>query len=325
MHYLLTILGPVLALSVYALTTGQWSLIAVLVLNAVFSGWGISVGFHKVFSHKTHQPRSMIQLLLLAAGTAAGQGSSIQWRTAHDRCHHRGIRHRRLRSPTSIERLSKWYYLLSSRLIPSKKTEDTLCSGHKSPICAWHVRIDRAYLQWFYGIGLTLSLVIALLAFYAGLLDSRIMDYFAVLSAADLPQPSLSVLFQIVWSSLVYGTGSWALAVALTIAQTMAAVMFGYKPINEWPRWLKPWFVNRPYITNDDSVNLPVLAWFTWGQTLCNNHEAKPHRYSFKMKASESARDGSARWYEDDPTSVIEPMLRLFRSERRSKKRQGRS
>ena len=325
MHYLLTILGPVLALSVYALTTGQWSLIAVLVLNAVFSGWGISVGFHKVFSHKTHQPRSIIQLLLLAAGTAAGQGSSIQWRSAHDRYHHMGVQNRRSQSPTSIERLGKWYYLLSSRLVPSKTTEETLCREHKSPICAWHVRIDRSYLQWFYGIGVTLSLVIALLSFYAGLLDSRIMEYFAVLSAADLPQPSLAVLFQIVGSSIAYGIGSWSLAVSLTIAQTMVAVMLGYKPIHEWPNWMRPWFVNRPYITNDDSVNLPVLAWFTWGQALCNNHEARPHRYSFKMKSSEAEREGTKRWYEDDPTSVLEPMLRLFRSERRSKKRQGRS
>ena len=320
MRYLLTLLGPVLLLAVYAVSTGLWSLPAVLILNAIFSGWGIAIGFHKVFSHKTHQPRSTIQLLLLVAGTAAGQGSSIQWRAAHDRYHHNGVRRRRRRSPTSSERLGWWYHLLSTELRPTKEAERQLCGEDRSPIGRWHRRIDASYLQWFYGIGGTLSLTVALISLYSNILGSSVIEHITVINAAVVPTPRIEVLLNVVYTSLAYGVGSWAMAVALSMVQTMVAVTLGYKPIHEWPTWLQPWFVNRTYVTNDDTVNLPVLAWATWGQTLCNNHAAKPFRYSFKMRAE--GEDVPRRWYEKDPTMLVEPILRLFKGERRANRRQ---
>ena len=310
MRYVLTVIGPVLLLSAYAITSGHWSLPAVLVLNTVLFGWGTAVGFHKVFSHNTHQPSAGVQLLLLLAGTAAGQGSSLSWKVAHERYHHRGVTHKRLRSPTSLERLSKWFYLLSSRSKGNASALKRMCDPKHSPICSWHTRIDRDYLQWFYGLGALLALTVSVIALHIGMIDTKLIEYLDASNKAGLPPPDVFAVLHLTWVAIAYGIGSWSLAVALSFVQSSIVVTLGYKPINEWPLVLRPWFVNRRYVTNDDTVNLPVLAWVTWGQTLCNNHSGRPYRYCFSCNKETCLEESLTATREVDPTTLVEPILR---------------
>lgn len=58
----------------------------------------------------------------------------------------------------------------------------------------------------------------------------------------------------------------------------------------------------RNFKTNDDTINNPLLALFTWGQLLHNNHHAKPNNDSFAI-----------RWFEFDPTYPIVWILKKIK------------
>ena len=51
-------------------------------------GLGIAVGYHRVFSHKTHVLPSWKENILLVLGTLSGQGASIFWIALHRGYHH---------------------------------------------------------------------------------------------------------------------------------------------------------------------------------------------------------------------------------------------
>lgn len=70
------------------LTTGIGALeIGLLVLMSTICGLGISVGFHRLFSHKTFDANPILRIVLAIFGSMAGEGSVIAWVSVH-RCHH---------------------------------------------------------------------------------------------------------------------------------------------------------------------------------------------------------------------------------------------
>lgn len=60
-----------------------------------------------------------------------------------------------------------------------------------------------------------------------------------------------------------------------------------------------PWFGYRNYDTDDNSTNNPLLAIFTFGESLHNNHHANWKRYNF-----------SDKWYEPDLAGFIVDLIR---------------
>lgn len=76
------------AVSLYlSIITGYWPL--VLLGWALVSGLGIATGFHRIYSHKTHDLKPWMDNLILFLGTLGGQGSSISWVAVHRGYHHR--------------------------------------------------------------------------------------------------------------------------------------------------------------------------------------------------------------------------------------------
>jgi stearoyl-CoA desaturase (delta-9 desaturase) len=61
--------------------------IGVLVSCYLFSGLGVTVGFHRLFAHHSFEARPSVRALLALAGTTALQGSVIGWVAAHRRHH----------------------------------------------------------------------------------------------------------------------------------------------------------------------------------------------------------------------------------------------
>jgi stearoyl-CoA desaturase (delta-9 desaturase) len=59
------------------------------VMWILVSGLGIAVGYHRVFSHKTHQLPIWKENIILFFAAFAAQGSSIFWTAAHRGFHHR--------------------------------------------------------------------------------------------------------------------------------------------------------------------------------------------------------------------------------------------
>ena len=51
---------------------------------------GVTVGYHRLFSHKTYDAHPMVELVLLFFGTLSLQGSAVAWSSDH-RIHHRHV------------------------------------------------------------------------------------------------------------------------------------------------------------------------------------------------------------------------------------------
>ena len=65
-----------------------WYLLMSVVMWALISGLGIAVGYHRVFSHRTHKLPAWKENILLFFATFAGQGSPIFWVALHRGYHH---------------------------------------------------------------------------------------------------------------------------------------------------------------------------------------------------------------------------------------------
>ena len=85
---------PFLTLSLFTiglLLTGvisSWYLIMTFVMWALVSGLGVAVGYHRVFSHKTHSLPVWKENVILFFAALSGQGSSITWAAIHRGYHH---------------------------------------------------------------------------------------------------------------------------------------------------------------------------------------------------------------------------------------------
>lgn len=84
----LTVLGAVGIGLIVAGLIPVWYLLLSVVMWALISGLGIAVGYHRVFSHRTHKLPTWKENILLFFATFAGQGSPIFWVALHRGYHH---------------------------------------------------------------------------------------------------------------------------------------------------------------------------------------------------------------------------------------------
>jgi len=88
----LIVVGPFIALAVgVPLLWGQVISLRDVVIGVVLyviSGFGISVGYHRCFTHRSFRPNRPLKVVLAGAGSMAVEGSLIGWVAAHRR-HHR--------------------------------------------------------------------------------------------------------------------------------------------------------------------------------------------------------------------------------------------
>lgn len=69
-------------------TISPWYLLMTFVMWTLISGLGVAVGYHRVFSHRTHTLPIWKENVLLFFAALAGQGSSIFWVAVHRGYHH---------------------------------------------------------------------------------------------------------------------------------------------------------------------------------------------------------------------------------------------
>src|SRR4051812_1829330 len=67
--------------------TLPWSDISVALLLSLFTGLGVTVGFHRLFTHRSFKTTRVMRAVLAIAGSMAVQGSLIEWVATH-RKHH---------------------------------------------------------------------------------------------------------------------------------------------------------------------------------------------------------------------------------------------
>jgi stearoyl-CoA desaturase (Delta-9 desaturase) len=90
---LIVVIGPLLA-TVFALSL-LWQRavhledIALLLVMYALTGMGVTIGFHRMLTHRSFRPHPVVKFLLLILGSMAVEGSAIEWASTHIKHHAR--------------------------------------------------------------------------------------------------------------------------------------------------------------------------------------------------------------------------------------------
>lgn len=214
-----------------------WTDIAIMVLMYWLTGHGITVGFHRLFTHKSYKPNRAVKIFWAIAGSMAIQGPVIRWVADH-RKHHKfsdrdGDPHSPWRYGNDLKALSKgfWYahmmWLFNPEQTPQRKYAPDLM---KDPDL---VKISRQFPMWV-AVSLALPLVLG------GLLTMSWQGALTAFFWGSLVRVSL--LHHVTWSinSICHTVGE------------------------------------RPFLSRDKSANVWWLAIPSMGESWHNLHHADP-------------------------------------------------
>lgn len=204
----------------------------------VFCGLGITVGYHRLFSHRSFQTTPWIRGLLAIAGAMSTQGPVTQWVTDHRRHHAHSDKDGDPHSPHGHG--EGWrgtvvglYHAHMGWLFNTKGMERGAVWGkdlYEDPVIR---KIDRLYVLWLVlGVGIPFLAGWAITGRLAGGVEA------------------------FVWAGLVrvfvFDHVTWSVN---SVCHT---------------------FGRRQFPTSDESRNVPVVAVLTFGEGWHNNHHAFP-------------------------------------------------
>ncbi|MGN6576112.1 MAG: acyl-CoA desaturase, partial [Nocardioides sp.] len=129
-----------------------WSDVVIMVLMYWLTGHGITVGFHRLFTHKSYKPNRAVKIFWAIAGSMAIQGPVIRWVADH-RKHHKfsdrdGDPHSPWRYGKDLKALTKGFlyahlmWLFSPEQTPQRKYAPDLMKDRDI------VRISRQFPLW---------------------------------------------------------------------------------------------------------------------------------------------------------------------------------
>jgi stearoyl-CoA desaturase (delta-9 desaturase) len=113
------------------------------IISSIFlwfvSGMGISVGYHRLFSHRSFKSNRFIRFIALVAGATALQNSAIIWSSDH-RKHHRNVDHEK-DDPYSISKGFLWAHIGWVFFNTDRNKElDNVSDLWKDPLVTWQHR-----------------------------------------------------------------------------------------------------------------------------------------------------------------------------------------
>lgn len=210
------------------------------------TGFSLSIGFHRLFTHRAFKTSAPIRVLLVAFGCMAARSSMITWTAMHRRHHeladhegdvHSPNLHRHLRSG----RFRGWFY-----------AHFTWMLRHEYPNVVHYVpdlladraavKVDRMYYKWIV-LGLLLPAAVG----------------------GALSQSWTGVLTGLLWGGVVR---------MFAVAQQVSALnsfshMFGARPFQ---------------MSDNRSNNNFLFGILTWGEGWHNNHHAFPYAANFGLR-----------------------------------------
>jgi stearoyl-CoA desaturase (delta-9 desaturase) len=217
----------------------HWQDLVVMAIGYTLTGIGITVGFHRLLTHRSFKTHSPVRALLAVLGSAAVEGPVIEWVSTH-RMHHRysdvegdphsphldhgsgwrgafvGLAHAHL----------GWLFRATETASPERYAPDLLAD----PVIRW---IDRAFVLWvLVGLAVPFGLGVALSGTIAGGLTGLL----------------------------------WGGAVRILL---LHHATFSVNSLCHF-------FGRRSFDTGDESRNLAWLALPTLGEAWHNNHHAFP-------------------------------------------------
>ena len=223
----------------------EWADIGLFLFMWLATGLGLTVGYHRLFSHRAFATGSAVSVGLLILGSMAGRGPMISWVAMHRRHHECSDREGDLHSPNMhgsapSQRLRGWLhahwtwmvrhdYPNVARYVPDLLRDQTL------------LRANRYYYVW-----------VAL-----GLL-------FPALAGGLLTMSWIGALTGFLWGGAVR---------MFVVEQSMSA-------INSFTHLIG---ARRFEVPDDNSRNSPLLGVLIWGEGWHNNHHAFPNSASFGL------------------------------------------
>jgi stearoyl-CoA desaturase (delta-9 desaturase) len=214
-----------------------WFDLALAVTLYIVTGLGISLGFHRLFTHRSFRARRGLRIALAVAGSLAAEGSLISW-VSHHRRHH------------------------------------VFADREGDPHSPWTVRdgsfrrlrgLFHAHMGWLFS-----GAVSSTARWSRDLLADR--DIVMISRLAPLwPVASLALPFAIGWAVTRSVTGAilamvWAGAVRIGVLHhvTWSVNSLGHM------------FGKRPYSSGDRSGNIGWLSVISFGDSWHNSHHAFP-------------------------------------------------
>jgi stearoyl-CoA desaturase (delta-9 desaturase) len=276
--------APLLALVFLVGTSGgrpfPWRELGLLVVFSLLVGHGVTVGFHRLFAHRSFQARRPLKIVLATLGSMSVQGSVIGWVADHRRHHRFADRPGDPHSPI-------W-----------KRDEPT-----QGAAGLWH-----AHLGWCFVNNATPRERYA-----ADLIADRDLR---IIDRLFIPLTAFSLLVPFGIGFLWSGTLAGAVMALLWAGVVRVGITHNFTwSINS----ICHRFGRRPFDTRDASTNVAFLAAFTMGESWHNNHHAFPRsaRHGLdRHQLDSSAR--LIRWFEQLgwATDVVLPSPRELEARR---------
>jgi stearoyl-CoA desaturase (delta-9 desaturase) len=247
-HFLLFDIAPIIgtAVALAFLAVHPFGLTELILLLSMWflTGLGVTVGYHRLFTHRTFKAAQPVAIALAILGSMAGQGPVVSWVAIHRRHHECSDREGDPHSPNlaggglagAIRGLAHSHFLWMRR-------HEYPNVVHYAPDLLRNrqlVRVARLY-YWWVALGLAVPALIGFLVYrnwegaVSGLLWGGLVRIF--------------VLEHIVW------------------AINSFLHMFG----------------TRPYQSRENSRNGGIFALLTLGESWHNNHHAFPESASFGL------------------------------------------
>ncbi len=224
----------------------DWWLFAALWLA---TGFGLSVGYHRYFSHQSFETTPAVAALLLVLGSMAARGSMISWVAMHRRHHQISDKEGDLHSP-NLHSAN-----FGGRLRGFVHAHLTWMIRHDYPNVTHYVpdllrdktirRFNRHYYSWV-ALGLVLPAVVG------GLVT----------------ETAVGALTAFLWGGVVR---------LFIVEHTMSAInsvchMVGSRAFS---------------VRGDNSRNNTWLGFLSWGEAFHNNHHAFPSSAAFGLRSHE--------------------------------------
>ncbi|MFC0451221.1 acyl-CoA desaturase [Rhodococcus jostii] len=208
------------------------------------TGLGISVGYHRLFTHRTFKASASVQAALTIAGSMAGQGGVVSWVAIHRRHHECSDREGDPHSPNLFGHsvLGRVRGLTHSHFLWMRRHEYPNIAHYAPDLLKnrWLVKVARPYYYWV-GLGLA------------------------------VPAIACGLVYQS-WAGIVSGFLWGGLVRIFVLEHTIWAInsflhMYG----------------TRPYESRENSRNGGIFALISFGESWHNNHHAFPESASFGL------------------------------------------
>jgi stearoyl-CoA desaturase (delta-9 desaturase) len=237
--------GTVLAFASIPVLGVGWPELGVLLAMWLFTGFGISTGYHRLFAHRSFKTSETVRVILAIAGSMAGQGGVISWVAMHRRHHECADREGDFHSP-QLHGTS-----LRDRLRGMVHAHFTWMAAHAYPNVA-HYAPD--------------------------LLQSRAMswvgrNYYPIAFAGFVIPAVACALISQSWTGLLTGF-LWGGMVRMFLLEQ------GIWSLNSFCHM----WGGREFPTRDHSRNIGWMAPLIFGESWHHNHHAFPGSASFALR-----------------------------------------